>query len=807
MMFGGLISIYLMVSTSLSHDTILNVAQPGRGCCLMYIDPNHGGTLANCTNQGLQNVPTCLPRNTTTLLLSHNNIPELPNQAFVNVSVLKVLDLSFNSLQYLNADSFFGLSELESLNLESNCLSYDNNTFTPTLFNPLSSLLKLSINYNSKESPYPDVSLSSLTSLQSLHMDGSHYDFGQGFRQLKNLSNLTLSGSDRFCNMHKLRNTTFSNVPFLKYLNLTNCGIVDTEHLTFSPMKGLYTLDVSLNPGLGFKNFSKAYFALGGSAIKVLKLNYLYPTMGCHIVQRLDFQYLNTTNLEELYIDGNGITQCESKSISSLPQTLKFLSARANRFAFGLYLLEMAGLKSLEKLDLSLWNIWPPLPLYKSLPFALPVPPKLHTIVAENCFNTGQWTDIIASKNILKRIILRHNIIHSLTIHIEGLEHLKYVDLSHNTMSNIGYDVFNVNNTITHLNLSNNILGQRIQSDGDGNLFHQFHHVKQFDISENVINSLPRNIFRGLKSVETLIIRSNFLQRFEATLKPMQSLYYLDLANNKLQRLSMGTIQELDMLPNVTVNLRGNPIQCSCQALDFLKWMNANLYKFRYVSKMTCEYDNGSSISMTKLHQIVEELKSECNRANAALGIVTASSCVCIVLIICVALGYRHRWSIKYMYYIGRRRFWRQYQYDVFVSYAESDRHIVIQEMIPELETKEGLRMCIHHRDFLPGEPIASNIVNAIDKSRKTLIVLSPAFLKSDWCVFEYHIALQSRVNRRQDNLLILMYEHVPVKDVPREMAVLLSNNSYLEYNTDVYGRDAFWQNLVESVKTAQPLE
>ncbi|XP_071109001.1 toll-like receptor 4 [Haliotis cracherodii] len=356
-MLGSFLSIFLLVSTSLSHGTTRNVAQPGRGCCILSIDPNHGGTLANCTNQGLQNVPTCLPRNTTTLLLSHNYIPELPNQAFVNVSVLK----------------------------------------------------------------------------------------------------------------------------------------------------------------------------------------------------RLDFQYLSTTNLEELYIDDNGIT----------------------------------------------------------------------------------------------------------------------------------------------------------------------------------------------------------------------------------------------------------------------KWMNGNLYKFSELSEMACEYNNGSSISMTKLHQIVEELTSECNRANAALGIVTASSCVCIVLIICIALGYRHRWSIRYMYYIGRRRFWRQhpveevlqYQYDVFVSYAESDRHIVIQEMIPELETKAGLRMCIHHRDFLPGEAIASNIVNAIDNSRKTLIVLSPAFLKSDWCVFEYHIALQSRVNRRQDNLLILMYEHVPVKDVPKEMAVLLSNNSYLEYNTDVYGRDAFWQNLVESVKTAQPLE
>ncbi|XP_067648862.1 toll-like receptor 4 [Haliotis asinina] len=295
----------------------------------------------------------------------------------------------------------------------------------------------------------------------------------------------------------------------------------------------------------------------------------------------------------------------------------------------------------------------------------------------------------------------------------------------------------------------------------------------------------------------------------------MPSLSYLDLSNNKLQRLSKDTLKELDMIPNVTVDLRGNPIQCSCQAIDFLRWMKLNLHKLSNLSEVTCQYDNASSFSMAKLRQIVEKLESECKHADAALGIVTASSCICIVLIICVALGYRHRWSIRYMYHIGRRRFWRnrevveerQYQYDVFVSYAESDRDIVIEEMIPELETKAGLRMCIHQRDFMPGQAIASNIVDAIDNSRKTLIVLSPAFLGSDWCVFEYQIALQSRVNRRQDNLLVLMYEHVPVKDLPKEMALLLSNNSYLEYNADVYGKETFWQSLVESLKTAQPLE
>nr|KAG5691245.1 hypothetical protein BaRGS_015213 [Batillaria attramentaria] len=46
------------------------------------------------------------------------------------------------------------------------------------------------------------------------------------------------------------------------------------------------------------------------------------------------------------------------------------------------------------------------------------------------------------------------------------------------------------------------------------------------------------------------------------------------------------------------------------------------------------------------------------------------------------------------------------FQYDVFVSYASEDQDWVFQHLMPELEGRLGLRLCLHERDFIPGKHI-----------------------------------------------------------------------------------------------------
>lgn len=76
------------------------------------------------------------------------------------------------------------------------------------------------------------------------------------------------------------------------------------------------------------------------------------------------------------------------------------------------------------------------------------------------------------------------------------------------------------------------------------------------------------------------------------------------------------------------------------------------------------------------------------------------------------------------------------YQYDAFISYSHHDKKWVHDWLLPQLESA-GLRICMDFRDFEPGVPSLVNMENAVERSRKTLIVLTPAWVESEWTTFE----------------------------------------------------------------------
>ncbi|MFL5802448.1 MAG: toll/interleukin-1 receptor domain-containing protein, partial [Roseiflexaceae bacterium] len=61
--------------------------------------------------------------------------------------------------------------------------------------------------------------------------------------------------------------------------------------------------------------------------------------------------------------------------------------------------------------------------------------------------------------------------------------------------------------------------------------------------------------------------------------------------------------------------------------------------------------------------------------------------------------------------------------YDVFVSYSPADQAWVRGELLPRLEGA-GLRALVDYRDFAIGAPTQANIEQAVERSRKTLLVL-----------------------------------------------------------------------------------
>ena len=99
-----------------------------------------------------------------------------------------------------------------------------------------------------------------------------------------------------------------------------------------------------------------------------------------------------------------------------------------------------------------------------------------------------------------------------------------------------------------------------------------------------------------------------------------------------------------------------------------------------------------------------------------------------------------------------------RFRYDVFVSYSKTDADWTWNWLLPRLKAA-GLTVCIDEDSFEPGAPVASEIERAVRESRRTLAVLSPAWVASEWAGFESLLVNRQDPNARWRRLIPLLLE------------------------------------------------
>ncbi|CAC5380469.1 Toll-like receptor 4 [Mytilus coruscus] len=181
---------------------------------------------------------------------------------------------------------------------------------------------------------------------------------------------------------------------------------------------------------------------------------------------------------------------------------------------------------------------------------------------------------------------------------------------------------------------------------------------------------------------------------------------------------------------------------------------------------INCEKLRSSSFEKTSNPRVPESCIKGCLTPGRAILVIT--------------ILYRHRWKLRYWYYIAKRHYFqgynghpreKRYRFDAFISYADEERVFVTKNVQAKLEEEACLRLCIHHRDFIPGCDIADNIINAIHQSRKVVFIITEAFLKSEWCIYEIHMAhIENVMSRQGTNMLILVFkEEIPRYRIPKK--------------------------------------
>lgn len=107
--------------------------------------------------------------------------------------------------------------------------------------------------------------------------------------------------------------------------------------------------------------------------------------------------------------------------------------------------------------------------------------------------------------------------------------------------------------------------------------------------------------------------------------------------------------------------------------------------------------------------------------------------------------------------------------YDVFISYSHADADWVCDWLWPRLEAA-GLHVCLDRRDFDVGVPSLVNMERAVDHSRHTLLVLTPAWVASEWTAFEQLLTQTEDPAGRRRRLLPLLLQPC---QAPRRIAML----------------------------------
>ncbi|KAK7112989.1 toll-like receptor 4 [Littorina saxatilis] len=444
------------------------------------------------------------------------------------------------------------------------------------------------------------------------------------------------------------------------------------------------------------------------------------------------------------------------------------------------------------------------------------LPPQLNTYVSRrNKFYYRILEVEFNATNSLEILNLSNNILPTWIGPIYGLTKLRTLDLSGNFAYNVSKTFFEKLESLTVLVISDNRLRSVIKDNKDGEMFSPLKKLRSLFLSRNDLNVVPENVFQGLVALQYLVLSHNEVFIFNVSISHMKNLSFLDLSFNHIHFLPKKITDHLDSVAEyrrVRLDLTYNPISCTCQHIDFLAWIDNSKVAFRFEEEMTCFMSDGVMHGKTNVFSVIQSLQDTCTDKFGIL--VGAMSCAfCLLSVMFSALVYRYRWKLRYLYYASRLAYRRlqtcdndndDFEFYAFVSYSSEDNDFVHGELLEELETRAGLRLNVHNRDFIPGRPIPSNIVSAVQSSRRTLVVLTRELVQSEWCHYEMQMATMEAAHTGRDVLLFLLYEDVPSQQLPRDVLYNLQSSTYITFPgtraEPSLVRD-FWARLAQAIR------
>ncbi|XP_069711838.1 toll-like receptor 2 type-1 [Phaenicophaeus curvirostris] len=775
-------TIYMVLAANLSEEQALKQTCPSCDAT----------QLCNCSSMGLDFIPPGLTAKVTMLNLSHNRIKHIRSQDLQQAVNLRALLLQSNEISSIDEDSFVSLGKLKLLDLSNNSLTY----------------------------LYP-VWFGHLFSLQHLRLQGNSYrDLGESspFSRLRNLSSLYL-GSPGFST---IRQRNFEGIAFLDKLWIDGSNLSQYEPGSLKLIQKINHLVINLRNTNVFSAIvrdilhtvtwlevreirleieKKSLVQNSTLPFKIRKLTFKDASFTDQYISRIIVLLKEITSLQELeaidcVLEGKG--EWDTAEIASSGQSFVETVSVINIMIQNFHLFfDLAGMESqiskLKRLTIASSRVFM-VPcklarhfsslLYLDFHDNLLVNNRLDETICESAWPSLQTLNL--SRNSLKSLKQTAN-------SVTRLHNLINLDISQNNFGEIP-DVCEWPKNLKHLNLSSTQISKLTTCIPTT--------LEVLDVSANNLGEFGLQ----LPFLRELYLAKNQLKTLPDA-APIPNLVAMSISRNKLNSLSREEFESFKKME--LLDASDNNFICSCDFLSFLQH-EARIEQMLvgWPDKYICDSPlavRGAQVGAVHLSLM------ECHRT---LMVSLMCTLVFLVILILVAVGYKYH----AVWYLRMTWAWLQAKrkpkrapakdicYDAFVSYSENDSDWVENIMVRELEQAcPPFRLCLHKRDFVPGKWIVDNIIDSIEKSHKTLFVLSEHFVHSEWCKYELDFSHFRLFDENNDSAILVLLEPIQSETIPKRFCKLrkiMNTKTYLEWPPGEEQQVIFWENLKGALKS-----
>ncbi|XP_044761241.1 protein toll-like [Coccinella septempunctata] len=271
-----------------------------------------------------------------------------------------------------------------------------------------------------------------------------------------------------------------------------------------------------------------------------------------------------------------------------------------------------------------------------------------------------------------------------------------------------------------------------------------------------------------------------------------ETLKVLDLGENHLEGIDALTLKVLNESKLNNILLGNNPWRCDCGIKDFLIYLRDHIEQID-LSNITCNTTKNRLVDLSD--------RDLCPIEADIVLTITVFALFCLFIITStLSLYFLYQKEILIWLYGRGYCLWLVKEdeldenkvYDAFISFSSKDEDFVIENIVSVLETgEEPYKLCIHFRDWIPGELIQTQIMNSVNNSRRTIVVLSANFLESVWGIIEFKTAHNEAMREGRARVIIIIYGDIDMEALDDDLKAYLKTNTYI-----MWGDSWFWDKL-----------